>query len=55
VTQAKGILPRNEDREVLYQSPLTCGYFIAVKLDPGLTRERAETWLCAVRTREGIT
>jgi Dyp-type peroxidase family len=43
--QAKGILPRREDREVLYKSPRTCGYFISVKLDPAIDRPRAEAWL----------
>jgi Dyp-type peroxidase family len=45
MAQAKGILPRREDREVLYRNPRTCGYFIGVKLDPGLDRPRAEAWL----------
>jgi deferrochelatase/peroxidase EfeB len=48
MAQAKGILPRREDREVLYKNPRTCGYFIAVKLDPGIDRERAEAWLAKV-------
>jgi Dyp-type peroxidase family len=45
MTQAKGILPRGEDREVLYKNPRTGGYFIAVKLDPGLDRARIQAWL----------
>jgi Dyp-type peroxidase family len=48
VAQAKGILPRRDDREVLYKNPQTCGYFVAVKLDPALDRERAEAWLNAM-------
>jgi Dyp-type peroxidase family len=43
--QAKGILPRRDDREVLYRNPRACGYFIAVKLDPAMDRARAEAWL----------
>lgn len=45
MAQAKGILPRRGDREVLYKNPRTCGYFIAVKLDPAIDRDRAEKWL----------
>lgn len=48
MAQAKGILPRRDDREVLYKSPQTCGYFVAVKLDPGIDRARAEAWLGGV-------
>jgi Dyp-type peroxidase family len=48
VAQAKGILPRRDDREVLYKNPQTCGYFIAVKLDPPIDRARAEAWLGSV-------
>ena len=48
MAQAKGILPRSEDREVLYKNPQTCGYFVAVKLDPALDRPRAEAWLNGV-------
>src|SRR4051794_31898360 len=42
MAQAKGILPRRDDREVLYKNPQTCGYFVAVKLDPAIDRTRAE-------------
>jgi len=45
VTQAKGVLPRGEDREVLYKNPRTCGYFIGVKLDPAIDQPRLESWL----------
>jgi Dyp-type peroxidase family len=45
MTQAKGILPRGKDRDVLYKNPRTCGYFVGVKLDPALDRARAEAWL----------
>jgi len=48
VAQAKGILPRRDDREVLYKNPQTCGYFVSVKLDPAIDRARAEAWLAAV-------
>jgi Dyp-type peroxidase family len=48
MAQAKGVLPRGEDREVLYKSPRTCGYFIGVRLDPALDRARLETWLARV-------
>jgi len=50
VSQAKGILPRGADKDVLYKSPKTCGYFIAVKLDPTIDRPRAEAWLGQVST-----
>jgi Dyp-type peroxidase family len=48
MAQAKGILPRQDDREVLYKNPRTCGYFIAVKLDPAIDRTRAEAWVAQV-------
>jgi Dyp-type peroxidase family len=48
MAQAKGILPRRDDREVLYKNPQTCGYFVAVKLDPTIDRGRTEAWLGAV-------
>lgn len=48
MTQAKGIMPRGDDREVLYKNPRTCGYFIAVRLDPTLDRSGAEGWLTQV-------
>lgn len=48
MAQAKGILPRRDDRELLYKNPRTCGYFVAVKLDPAIDRARAEAWLEAV-------
>lgn len=43
--QAKGVLPRRDDREVLYKNPQTCGYFVAVRLDPGMDRVALEAWL----------
>ncbi len=45
MAQAKGILPRGQDKEVLYKNPQMCGYFIAVRLDPAIDRGRAEAWL----------
>jgi Dyp-type peroxidase family len=48
MAQAKGVLPRREDREVLYRNPRTCGYFIGVRLDPAIDRARAEAWLASV-------
>jgi deferrochelatase/peroxidase EfeB len=48
MAQAKGILPRRDDREVLYKSPRTCGYFVGVKLDPAMDRPRLEAWLTGV-------
>jgi Dyp-type peroxidase family len=45
VAQAKGILPRGEDRLVLYKSPRACGYFVSVKLDAAIDRARTETFL----------
>lgn len=48
MVQAKGILPRGDDREVLYRNPRTCGYFIGVKLAAGIDRPAAEQWLAHV-------
>jgi Dyp-type peroxidase family len=48
MAQAKGILPRRDDREVLYKNPRTCGYFIGITLDPTMDRARAETWLTRI-------
>jgi Dyp-type peroxidase family len=48
MTQAKGVLPRGEDREVLYKNPQTCGYFIGVKLDQAIDRSRIEAWFAQV-------
>lgn len=48
MAQAKGILPRQDDRDVLYKNPRTCGYFVAVKLDPTMDRPRTERWLTEV-------
>jgi Dyp-type peroxidase family len=45
MAQAKGILPRGEDRDVLYNSPRACGYFVSVKLDPTIDRPRTEAFL----------
>jgi Dyp-type peroxidase family len=45
MAQAKGVLPRDDDREVLYKNPRTSGYFIAVKLDAAIDRARVEAWL----------
>ena len=45
MAQAKGILPRGDDRDVLYKSPRACGYFVAVKLDPTIDRVRTEAFL----------
>ena len=45
MTQARGILPRDEDRDVLYKNPRTCGYFVGVSLDPEIDRPRVEAWL----------
>jgi Dyp-type peroxidase family len=45
VAQSKGVLPRREDREVLYGNARACGYVIGVNLDPGIDRARAEAWL----------
>lgn len=38
MAQAKGVLPRRDDREVLYANPEMCGYFVGVQLDPLLDR-----------------
>jgi Dyp-type peroxidase family len=45
MAQAKGVLPRSDDREVLYKNPQTCGYFIGAGLDPAIDRPRVEAWL----------
>lgn len=45
MAQAKGILPRGRDREVLYKNPRTCGYFVGLKLSSALDRAAAEAWL----------
>lgn len=45
MVQAKGILPRDEDREVLYRNPHMAGYFVGVLLDDALDRAGAEAWL----------
>lgn len=48
MAQAKGILPYDEDRGVLYRNPRTCGYFIGTRLVPGLDRPGVEEWLAGV-------
>jgi Dyp-type peroxidase family len=48
VAQAKGVLPRGEDKDVLYKNPETCGYFVSVKLDPAIDRGRAQAWFAEV-------
>jgi len=48
MAQAKGILPRRDDREVLYKNPRTAGYFIGVRLDAEIDCERARAWLSLV-------
>jgi Dyp-type peroxidase family len=50
MSQAKGVLPRREDRNVLYKNPATCGYFVGVHLDPAIDRARAEAWFRGVTT-----
>ena len=45
MARARGILPRGEDREVLYKNPGTGGYFVGVRLDPEIDRPRVEAWL----------
>jgi Dyp-type peroxidase family len=42
MAQAKGILPRGDDRDVLYNNAKACGYFVGVKLDPAIDRPRVE-------------
>lgn len=49
MSQAKGVLPtKGDDREVLYASPRTCGYFIGIRLagDPPL--DKVQAWLSTV-------
>jgi deferrochelatase/peroxidase EfeB len=45
MAQAKGVIPRGEDKELLYRNPQTCGYFILAKLDPALDRAGFEALL----------
>jgi deferrochelatase/peroxidase EfeB len=45
MAQAKGVIPRGEDKELLYKNPQTCGYFIFTKLDPALDRTALENFL----------
>jgi deferrochelatase/peroxidase EfeB len=45
MAQAKGVLPREDDRDVLYKNPRTCGYFLGIALDPAIDRARVELWL----------
>lgn len=44
MAQAKGVLPRRDDKEVLYKNPQTCGYFIGVRVDPAIDHARLEAW-----------
>src|SRR3954453_658014 len=48
MAQAKGVLPRDEDREVLYRNPRTCGYFVWIRLRPDLDRAAAQAWFEAI-------
>lgn len=45
MTQAKGVLPTGEDREVLYRNPRTNGYFIGVQLHPFGSLDELASWL----------
>src|SRR5438045_5161928 len=45
MAEAKGVLPRSDDREVLYKNPQSCGYFIGARLDPAMDHARLEAWL----------
>lgn len=49
MAQAKGVLPRGDDREVLYRSPRACGYFVGVRLDPAADEPTVRQWLAAVQ------
>jgi deferrochelatase/peroxidase EfeB len=48
MSQAKGVLPRADDRDVLYKNPRTCGYFVWVRLHPEIGRAEAEQWFSEV-------
>jgi len=49
MAQAKGVLPNKEDdREVLYKNPRTCGYFITIRMRPDVTVEQVQAWLSAL-------
>jgi Dyp-type peroxidase family len=51
MAQAKGVLPSKEDdRDVLYKNPKTCGYFIGVRLVSGLSAEQFHDWLGSLDT-----
>lgn len=46
MAQAKGVLPNKEDdREVLYKNPRTCGYFIPIRLRSEVTPEQFQAWV----------
>jgi Dyp-type peroxidase family len=49
VSQAKGVLPRDDERDLL-RDPETCGYFIWARLTPDLDRHAAEQWFQTVST-----
>lgn len=49
MAQAKGVLPsKDDDREVLYKNPQTCGYFVAIRLRPDITAEQVQAWLTSL-------
>ena len=48
MSQAKGVLPREQDRDVLYRNPRTNGYFVWVKLRSDLNRDGARAWFEAL-------
>ncbi len=45
MSQAKGVLPKGDDREVLYRNPQMCGYFIGIGLADGLSPQQVLEWL----------
>lgn len=47
MAQAKGVLPRREDREVLYANPQTSGYFVGIRLTSPASEQLIE-WLGTV-------
>lgn len=48
MVQAKGVLPRDEDRAVLLRNPRACGYFVGVHLGAAMSRTAVIEWLCHV-------
>lgn len=48
MVQAKGVLPKGDDRAVLYRNPRTNGYFIGARLNPMGSFDELKNWLTSV-------